>query len=164
MQFKSLLAFALAGAATADFAIITTTEFYTATYTSFTRVADYNSWVESKASVASSAVSTYLTSVTAQPEYTSYVNALSEFVATRSDAPDVDVIMATTTTTTYTSVPAWFQALPSDVKDYIEEVQDEQFAIVESVVNDSGAMPTGAAKVVGGVVAAAAAAGAALMM
>ncbi|KAF2740760.1 hypothetical protein EJ04DRAFT_507776 [Polyplosphaeria fusca] len=133
MLAKTLLAATLASLAAADFAIVTTTEIYSAS-TSFKNLEDASKWAADKSSKLESAASTFLTHLTAQPEYTSYYNALSSFVATRTDAPDVEVILATTTTTSYTKEPAWYTALPNDIKEYVSKNQESLQDIASSVV------------------------------
>jgi hypothetical protein len=97
------------------------------------------------------------------PKYSSYDKAFSDYIQTRSDAP-ASLIFNTYVTSTITSIPAWFSAMPNDVKEYAQSLADEQLKIAESVVKE-GAAPkaTGAVGMVGAGMAAVAA-GAAILL
>lgn len=115
------------------------------------------------ANQVNSALSTYITSKTAQPEYSSYTKALSEYLATRSGAP-ASVILNPDTTTILTTEPAWYTAMPTEIKNYAQNLWDEQERIKESIIKENAAArPTGAAGMVG-VGMAAVAAGAAIFL
>ena len=107
--------------------------------------------------------------MSAQPEHSSYLSGLSEYVATRTDAPNATVIMATTVATTYYTPPPWFSAMPSPLKQYWQSYHDEVQKVVVSAVKDAingdaingaAARPTGAVGYIGAGVAAVAGAAA----
>ncbi|KAF2466437.1 uncharacterized protein BDR25DRAFT_78269 [Lindgomyces ingoldianus] len=156
MLFRRLLSAAFVGTVAADFVIVTTTSVFS---TSFKDTAAASKWSSKKESQLESAYSTYVTHLTADPKYASVTSAIGEFVATRTDV-DASVITATDETTTYTRVPAWYTAMPKDVKDYLQSMADEREKIFSSVVSHDAApaaRPTGAVKYVGAGMAAAAA-------
>ena len=107
-----------------------------------------------------SAGSTYLTHLSAEPQYSSYLSALGSYIATRSDAPPTADVTGTSTTLEYETAPAWYTAMPSDLRafreSYVKEGTDVIASAAEAVINDggAGAKPTGAVGYVGAGVAA----------
>ncbi|KAF2194858.1 hypothetical protein K469DRAFT_547411, partial [Zopfia rhizophila CBS 207.26] len=101
---------------------------------------------------------------TADPQYANVINAIGDFVATRTEAP-ASVITATDTVATYTASPTWYTALPENIKSYMQSVVDVRNSIASSVIHNGApaARPTGAVRYMGAGLAAAAA-GAALLL
>ena len=77
-------------------------------------------------------IAAYVTSITAQPEFTSAVAALetavpATAVAAIAESPE-DFIMELATGT----VPSWFTDIPSSIVDYIESIGEQALSLVES--------------------------------
>ncbi|OCK80240.1 hypothetical protein K432DRAFT_393234 [Lepidopterella palustris CBS 459.81] len=160
MHFTSLIAAALLSAVTlvnAEFVIITTTYEIS---TTFSNSADASSWESAKSVEAASALSTYETHLTAQSEYASVTAAVHSILETASGVPPA--ALETGVTTTFTTVPPWFTALPEDIKSYYSSVQAAEFSIFSSVVEGAAARPTGVIGYMGAAGLAAGAAGAML--
>ncbi|KAF2660117.1 hypothetical protein K491DRAFT_775104 [Lophiostoma macrostomum CBS 122681] len=146
MLFTHLFAVAAVfGAVSADFAVVTSTTWIATSVSS--------DQVERASETASYVASTFLTHLSAQPEHSSYLSGLSEYVATRTDAPDPSIIMATSVETTYYTPPAWFSAMPTPLKQYWQSYHDAGQEVVVSAIKDAingaGARPTGAVGYVG---------------
>ncbi|KAF9695704.1 hypothetical protein EKO04_006503 [Ascochyta lentis] len=78
------------------------------------------------------AMESYQASLTAQPEWSSAYSALVEFQETGKNVPEG--VTATDRILTYTTTPDWYNAMPTDLKNYIEKNRKEQDKIRDSVV------------------------------
>jgi hypothetical protein len=78
-----------------------------------------------------------------------------EYVATRTDAPD---ILTEDLVTTYTTTPGWWNAMPTDIKEVYVSMLDDEKAMVASIMTDAAPKPTAMAKYAGAAVIAAGAA------
>ncbi|KAF2787636.1 hypothetical protein K505DRAFT_287604 [Melanomma pulvis-pyrius CBS 109.77] len=154
MLFKSMLAVAFAGIASADWIILEPGQ--RMTFANSDELRKYQSSVSAKLPAIESAYSTYITHLQQEPQYISAKSAFEEFVATRTDAPKA-VLTATDTVTQYSTTPGWYKALPTDQQQYYASIADDMNALASSVLSDKAPRPTAMAKYVG---AAAAAAGA----
>ncbi|KAK4965248.1 hypothetical protein LTR66_012157 [Elasticomyces elasticus] len=114
----------------------------TAQVSSFKVVTISSSLSPQQVSQISHDLSAYLTSVTAQPQYTSNVAALSSALPS-SVANDYDALTALATVT---SAPAWFTAMPTEVQNYWVSVGNAEVDIVASAVRSSagGSVAAGA--------------------
>ncbi|KAF2119861.1 hypothetical protein BDV96DRAFT_595480 [Lophiotrema nucula] len=74
-------------------------------------------------SKAAGELADYQASFLEQPEHSSFVSEVAEFVATRTDAPAA-ILTAADALTIYTTEPNWYRALPTDVKEYYESYRD----------------------------------------
>ncbi|KAJ4362686.1 hypothetical protein N0V95_001394 [Ascochyta clinopodiicola] len=78
------------------------------------------------------AILSWQASVTAKPEWTSAYSALVDFQETGKNVPEG--VTATDAILTYSTTPDWYNAMPTDLKNYIEKNRKEQDAIRESVL------------------------------
>ncbi|KAF2492129.1 hypothetical protein BU16DRAFT_104529 [Lophium mytilinum] len=120
--------------------VIVTTTYSLDLSTTFKNEAAATKWENKKLSEISKALSTYLTHLTADPKYASYTQVVHDQLATATDVPDV--VTATGTTTTYTTVPKWFTRLPNDVQNYYHDVQKAEISIWSSVAEAAAARAT----------------------
>ncbi|KAF1364539.1 hypothetical protein EJ07DRAFT_172558 [Lizonia empirigonia] len=133
MKTSSFIIPALASLAAAapDFAIGSNFE---VTLTNITQAASITSaWVKALAS--------WQATVTAQPEWTSAYSALVEFQETGENVPEG--VTATDRILTYTTTPDWYNAMPTDLKNYIEKNRKEQDEILQSIVASATGAATG---------------------
>ncbi|KAF2834651.1 hypothetical protein M501DRAFT_1020630 [Patellaria atrata CBS 101060] len=108
------------------------------------------------------AASTYITHLTAQPQFTSAIAALESIAATATDIPEG--VTATDTVVTYTTTPAWYTRLPQDMRDYYESIGSEAVRVVVEAATGAAPRPTGMLGVVGGVMGAAAVGAGAILL
>jgi len=118
---------------------IGTRHFLLAKSKTFKDKAAASKWLAEKSSEIESAVSTYLTHVTADPKYASVTKVLAANLATATDVPAV--VTNSFQTTTYTTIPNWYTRLPDDVRQYYESVGAAEMSIAMSIV--SAAAPPG---------------------
>ena len=85
-------------------------------------------------SAAGSALSSYLSEVTAAPEYSSALDALAQYQETGFGVPED--VTATDVVLTYATTPDWFLAMPTDTRQYFESVMEKQEQIIESAIAD----------------------------
>ncbi|KAF1988439.1 hypothetical protein K402DRAFT_391670 [Aulographum hederae CBS 113979] len=145
MLFKSLIAVA---AFSASFAMADETPtMVTISATSFS---------PEQSSAIVSDLSAYLTSLTAQPEYTSVASVLATAIPA-DELADIDELV---TATTY---PSWYTSLPDDAQAYLNSIGIAEASIINKDV--AGAAPTAAPmlKYVGGAAGIVAAGAAALL-
>lgn len=127
MQFKNLALLALSGTAIADFVIITHLPTPT-NLADLTNIASYASSLENY-------VESHLATLTASSLLAAASSAhagLASFAATASYSIPAEVT-AVSALETFTTVPAWYSALPSDVKSYYDKYNAE----VQSVLDDA---------------------------
>ncbi|KAF1927113.1 uncharacterized protein M421DRAFT_421979 [Didymella exigua CBS 183.55] len=101
------------------------------------------------------AASSWHTSVTAQPEYSSAWSELVEFQQTHSGVPEG--VTATDSIIKYASTPTWYSAMPTGLKAYIEKNVKEQDELIASVIKKTtgdAARPIGMGMYVSGAFAA----------
>jgi len=112
----------------------------------------------------SSDLSTFLTSLTADPAYASQTSVLYEALPSslRADISS-DVNNAVEQLATQTVAPSWFSALPTENSDYWVSVANQEIAIATKAIQGGAARPTGYLKAAG-VVAAGAVGVAGLML
>jgi len=114
------------------------------------------------------ALSTYITHLTAQPEFTSIASVLQTALPAsvvselKTKSGPLNGVLPTGTDALQTA--SWFQALPSDVKSYFSSAASQENRLAQASGNAAGAPERGAVGGVAGVVGAAAVAGAALMV
>ncbi|KZM20368.1 uncharacterized protein EKO05_0006926 [Ascochyta rabiei] len=78
------------------------------------------------------AMQSWQASVTAKPEWTSAYSALVDFQETGKNVPEG--VTATDVILTYATTPDWYNAMPTDLKNYVEKNRQEQDAIRESIL------------------------------
>ncbi|KAJ4325286.1 hypothetical protein N0V94_000810 [Neodidymelliopsis sp. IMI 364377] len=124
MHIKStLIAAALAASATADFVVVTAFP----TPTDLSVILQLDSYISSLADYVTKAIATADPSLIAQKAKVQ--KELASFAATATYSIPSDVT-ALANIATFTTIPAWYSALPSDVKSYY----DKENAIVESIL------------------------------
>ena len=97
-------------------------------------------WYTSKEKAISSALSTFSTHLTVQPQYSAAGFGYAQFLATAKGIPAVAT--ATDRTTTVTAAPTWYKDLPKDLKSYMSSVEAAQASIVSSVIHNAAPAPT----------------------
>ncbi|KAF2124747.1 hypothetical protein P153DRAFT_126401 [Dothidotthia symphoricarpi CBS 119687] len=140
----ALLTAALSAGAAADFVVITTTP----TPTNLAVLANLSSWVSSIESYVTSNLYSLTASVapSAASHAASMQSKFVEFAATASYSIPAAVTQMSGAYETFTTVPAWYSALPSDVKSYY----DTNNKVVESLVLEAvNGKTTGSASVTG---------------
>ncbi|KAK3079332.1 hypothetical protein LTS18_005126 [Coniosporium uncinatum] len=95
-------------------------------------------------------LSTFLTSLTADPAYASQTSVLYEALPSslRADI-DSDVNNAVEQLATQTAAPSWFSALPTENSNYWVSVANEEIAIATKAIEGVAARPTGYLKAAG---------------
>ncbi|KAG9202448.1 hypothetical protein G6514_004424 [Epicoccum nigrum] len=87
------------------------------------------------------AASSYQASVTAKPEWTSMWEALKEYQKTGKDVPEG--VTATDRILTFSTTPSWYNAMPTDLKNYLDKSQEEQKELIASVLKKATGGSTG---------------------
>ncbi|KAF2995231.1 hypothetical protein E8E13_002464 [Curvularia kusanoi] len=82
-------------------------------------------------SAYASAISSWVRTKTAVQDI-SAARAYFEYINTRKDIPEI--VTATDRTTSYSTWPDWYKALPTDLKAYGEQIQKEQDELRASVI------------------------------
>ncbi|KAJ8116129.1 hypothetical protein OPT61_g2382 [Boeremia exigua] len=147
MQLTSFLALAFASAAAAapDFAIGSGIQFTAKDSSQFAAVTK----------ALGEAASSYQASLTAKPEWSSAYSALVEFQETGKNVPEG--VTATDRVLTFATTPDWYNAMPTDLKNFIENNRKEQDELIKNVLKQSSgdsARPLGMGIYISGAVAA----------
>ncbi|KAF1947446.1 hypothetical protein EJ02DRAFT_449619 [Clathrospora elynae] len=143
MQFKNLALVvsvaALSTTALAEFVILTSLP----TPTNLAVLTDIDSYVSSLQNFITSKLGAELTASSALYAAASAQSALASFVATASYDIDSQVTEVGALET-FTSTPAWYMALPSDVKSYYDKNNAEVQSLLNEAVNGENATTTAA--------------------
>ncbi|KAH7389822.1 hypothetical protein BKA66DRAFT_568743 [Pyrenochaeta sp. MPI-SDFR-AT-0127] len=142
MQIKNILfAAALSTTAVADFVVITSIP----TPTAIPDLSNLRSYINSLENFVTSKIGELTASLgpSALSQAASAQTALASFVATASyDIPDE--VTKIGGLETFTTVPTWYSALPSDLKSYYDANNARVQSLINEAVNGASAANTGA--------------------